>query len=422
MRLLHLLCYCEPEITSSSYLIDDRNEAFAREGIETVVFTPTPTRGVSKEIRKEYKKRRTETKQGGMRIIHRFPLFREGSNTVMRALRYMLMCLMEFFLAIFAKDARRCEALFVFSTPPIQGAMAAMVKKVRGLPIIFVLDDIFPDSLVGTGIAKKDGFLWKIGRVIEDFTYKNVDKIIVISEDFKRNIMAKGVPEKKIEIIYNWVDAQVVPVADDKNTLFEEFDISREKFRVVYAGNLGNAQNINIILDSAALLLDKEDIEFVIFGSGGLEDKIRLRIEKEGLVNVRLLPFQPYKRVSQVYSLGNVGIVSCKAGLGGSAMPSKTWNIMAAARPVIVSFDDGELRDIIEHNHCGIFTPADNKDAFCNAILRLHDDKKLCQEMGRNGQTFVIQHLTKEVGTQQYIQAIKSIAKSNKSKNEKNDK
>lgn len=409
MKLLHLLCYCEPEITSSSYLIGDRNEAFAREGIETIVYAPTPTRGVSKETRKEYKKRRTETKQGGMRTIHRFPLFREGSNAVMRALRYVIMCLMEFFLAIFAKDARRCEALFVFSTPPIQGAMAALVKKVRGIPVIFVLDDIFPDSLVGTGMAKKGGFLWNLGRVIEDFTYKNVDKIIVISEDFKRNIMAKGVPEKKIEIVYNWVDAKVEPVPDDKNTLFQEFDISQEKFRVVYAGNLGNAQNIDIILDSAALLFDKKDIEFVIFGSGGLEDKIRLRIEKEGLDNVRFLPIQPFNRISQVYSLGNVGIVSCKAGLGGSAMPSKTWNIMAAARPVIVSFDDGELHNIIEQNNCGLFIPAGDKEALRDAILRLYNDRQLCQKMGSNGRQFVLNHLTKEVGTQRYVDIVKEV-------------
>ncbi len=98
-----------------------------------------------------------------------------------------------------------------------------MVKKFRHIPIVYNLQDVFPDSLVGTGLAKKGGLLWKIGRVIENFTYRNADKIIVISEDFKRNIMAKGVPEEKIEVIYNWVDENaIVPVKEEDNDLFDE--------------------------------------------------------------------------------------------------------------------------------------------------------------------------------------------------------
>lgn len=85
-----------------------------------------------------------------------------------------------------------------------------MVKMFTQQPIVYNLQDIFPDSLVGTGLAKKGGLLWKIGRVIEDFTYKHADKIIVISEDFKKNIMAKGVPEDKIVVVYNWVDQNAV--------------------------------------------------------------------------------------------------------------------------------------------------------------------------------------------------------------------
>lgn len=154
--------------------------------------------------------------------------------------------------------------------------------------------------------------------------------------------MAKGVPEEKIEVIYNWVDTDAIqPIAKEDNPLFEEFGIDRTKFTVVYAGNLGNAQNIDIILEGAKML---PQVQFVVFGTGGLEDEIRVRIAHEHLDNVRLLPLQPYERVSQVYSLGDVCIVSCKAGLGGSAMPSKTWSIMSCARPVLASFDEGELK------------------------------------------------------------------------------
>ncbi|MCS2551299.1 glycosyltransferase [Bacteroides faecis] len=152
--------------------------------------------------------------------------------------------------------------------------MAALIKKCTGRPFVYNLQDIFPDSLVGAGFSNEGSILWKIGRVIENFTYKNADKIVVISEAFKQNIMAKGVPENKIEVVYNWVDQKaVVPVEKEYNPLFEELGINKKKFHVVYAGNLGNAQNIDVIIDSAMEMVGDKEVEFLIFGTGGLKEQ-----------------------------------------------------------------------------------------------------------------------------------------------------
>ena len=411
MKILRLPAYFEPEQVASTHLWHDFSETVAKVGIETVVYTPVPSRGVSNEIRKEYKRKKTEHFYGGKLVVHRFSLIKEGKNPTLRALRYFLQSIKQFNRGAFSKDARECDAIFIVSTPPIQGAMASLLKKFRHIPLVYNLQDIFPDSLIGTGLAPRGGLLWRIGRAIEDFTYYNADIIIVISEDFKRNIMAKGVPEEKIEVIYNWVDADAVrPVAKEDNPLFEEFGLSLDAFTVVYAGNLGNAQNIDIILEGAKKL---PQVQFAVFGTGGLEDDIRARIAHEHLDNVRLLPLQPYERVSQVYSLGDVCIVSCKAGLGGSAMPSKTWSIMSCARPVLASFDEGELKRILESNHCGVFTHAGNVQEFADAIHHLSESPSLCEEMGRNARMFIEENLTKEVGTQKYIDVIKSLEKKN---------
>ena len=407
MKILYLPVYFNPEKAASSYLGENRNQAFADAGIRTLAFVPTPCRGISDDVRKMYcrKEYHKEILYNGKMELHRFPIFREGRNPLRRAFRYFLVSLNQFYYGIKAKDI---DLIYVASTPPTQGALAALVKKLKHIPFVYNLQDIFPDSLVGTGLAKKGGLLWKIGRVIENFTYRNADKIIVISEDFKRNIMAKGVPEEKIEVIYNWVDEEaIVPITDDENPLFSEFSIEKDSFRVVYAGNLGHAQNIKIILEAASKLKDDESIKFIIFGKGGLENDIRERIKKEGLTNVMLLPLQPYDRVSYVYSLGNVDVVSCKEGLGGSAMPSKTWSIMSTGRPVLASFDEGELKTIIEKNDCGVFTKAGDIDAFVGAIKQLASQKERCAEMGRNGREFILHNLTKEVGTRKYVDVIK---------------
>ena len=221
--------------------------------------------------------------------------------------------------------------------------------------------------------------------------------------------MAKGVPEEKVVLIYNWVEADIIkPIEKKENPLFDELKICRDKFTVVYAGNLGNAQNLDIILSAAKVL---PDIQFILFGSGGLEMEIRSRICAEGFSNVLLFPLQPYERVSEVYSLGDACIVSCKAGLGGSAMPSKTWNIMSCGRPVVASFDEGELKEILENNNCGIFTHAGNVGEFVSAIRRFALNPQKCEEMGKNARKFIMNNLTKEVGTKKYVDVIKSFEK-----------
>ena len=411
MKALYLKSYYFPESLASSYLGTQTQEAMAREGIKMELYTPMPSRGIDKQTRKIYSKLRVEHKMDGMLTIRRFPLFAEKKSLALRALRYTLQCIKLFNRGVFAKAAKDVDVIMAASTPPILGPTAALIKMIRHKPIIYNLQDIFPDSLVGTGMTHKGSMLWKIGRCLENFTYRHCDKIIVVSEEFKRNIMAKGVPSDKIEVIYNWVDENVViPVPKAENPLYEELGVDRSKFTVVYAGNLGNAQNIDIIIDAAARLKDKENIQFVIFGTGGLEEDIRGRISEDRLTNLSLHPLQPYEKVSQVYSLGEVCIVSCKAGLGGSAMPSKTWSIMSCGRPVLANFDKGELKTILESWGCGVFTQANDLHGFVAAIEALATAPEKCVSMGEAGRKFILENLTKDAGTKKYIDVIKSVA------------
>jgi glycosyltransferase involved in cell wall biosynthesis len=409
MRILLLPAYFYPEQAASSYLGDNIRQAMCEAGCTLKLYAPMPTRGISNEVREEYKKRKVEHWHDGKLEIHRFSMYGEGKNPILRALRYVFCWSAQFCKGLRAKDI---DLIYLASTPPIQGVLGGLLKKMKKIPFVYNLQDIFPDSLAGTGLAKKDGLLWKIGRVIEDFTYRNADKIIVISEDFKRNIMAKGVPEDKIVVIYNWVDEEAVrPVQDKDNDLFEELGINRDKFNVVYAGNLGNAQNVRILIETALLLQEYSDIQFLIFGTGGQELEYKKLVESMALKNVSFYPIQPYEKVAQVYGLGNVCVVSCKEGLGGSAMPSKTWSIMASGRAVLANFDEGDLKNILEANQCGMFTKAGDKKAFKQAILDLYHNREQCELLGRNGRKFILNNLTRAVGTQKYVDVIKSFEK-----------
>lgn len=372
------------------------------------MLVPTPSRNVNKATRRKYKGCKTEHRYKGKLTIRRFPMFAEANNSILKGLRYIFVNINHFFRALSLKGI---DCIFCTSTPPTTALVASFLKKIKKIGLVYNVQDVFPDSLVATGLTTKKSLLWKIGNKMESFIYRNADRIIVISEDFRQNLLAKGVPEDKIRVVYNWVDQSVVkPIAKNNNTLYEEFDIPKDIFTVVYAGNMGHAQNIEIILNVAEQL-SEYNIQFILFGKGPLKDKIEKEIQAVNLNNIRFLPFQPYEKVAQVYSLGDIGIVSCKKGLGGSAMPSKTWSIMASGTAVIASFDEGELKEIIERYDCGLYSKAEDADSLKNAILTYFNNPALCKKHGDNGVKAVQNNYSREIGTSNYLEIIQEICK-----------
>ena len=409
MRILRLRAYFSPEKTSGLHLDNDLNEALAKNNITCINYTPLPTRGVSKETTIKYKKCKAERLYDGKIIVNRFLMFREGSNTLQRAFRYLCCNATELYYGIKEKDI---DLVYSSSTPPTQGMLSAIVARMlakkynRKVPFIYNLQDIFPDSLVNTGMTKKGSFLWKIGRKIENYTYDNADKIIVISEGFKRNIMAKGVPEEKIEVISNWIDLDSVhPVSREDNKLIGEFGIDPNKFLVVYAGNFGAAQGADIILKVAKRLRSEPDIQFVIFGGGAYFEEAKRKAEM--LDNVFIHELMPPDRISEVYSLGNVALITCKPGTGNAGMPSKTWSIMACNTPIIASFDtDSDLADVIRDSGAGICVEPGNVELLAEAIEMVQSEWKSGTQKSLDLREYVRLSASKEICIDKYINAL----------------
>lgn len=404
MNLLLYSAYYEPEVAASLYLSTNLYEDFAASGMNVRLYTPLPTRGVTDEVRNSYRGKIEKKIDSRLEII-RLNIPKEGKSTIKRAFRYLWMNL------VFIHNASKfdADAIFVQSTPPTQGAMAAIIKKKRKIPFIYNLQDVFPDSLVGAGMTKENSLVYKIGRRIEDYTYRNADRIIVISNDIKQNIVNKGVSEEKIVVVPNWIDSEKVhPIAKEDNYLFDKYHISKNKYTVVYAGNLGYAQNIEVIIKSAELLKQYKDIQFVIFGKGAQENEYKEMAV--GLDNIYFFPIQPYSEVPYVYSVGDVSVVPCKKGFGSSAMPSKTWSIMATGTPVLASFDsETEMENIIMTEEVGLFSVADDFRGLADNILKLYADVGLKEKLGMNARIYVENNLNRRACTQKYIDTIMEI-------------
>ncbi|MBE6576885.1 MAG: glycosyltransferase family 4 protein [Ruminococcaceae bacterium] len=417
MKILKLPAYHDPEQTASSHLAHDLEDAYIAAGIVTEVYCPTPTRGISDDIRKKYKKIKLEETYEGKIIVHRFSMFREGKNPIQRALRYVLVNFKQYNKG---SGAENIDVIMSGSTPPTQGMLCAKVKKKlsrrykREVPMILALQDIFPDSLVTAKMTKKGSLIWKIGRKIEDYTYKNADKIIVISEDFKKNIMEKGVPEDKIVVVPNWVDSEkVYPIERKDNILFERYGLDKDKFYVTYSGNIGHSQNMRMLLDAAKQLRDTlPDLRFVLIGEGAAKEEVEKAIADEGVDTVIMLPFQPYEDIAHVFSLGDAGLIISKSGTGNNSVPSKTWSIMAAARPVLASFDEGSaLSNLIAEVGCGVTAKADDIDELKAAIVKLYENRDNNSAMGALGRAYLKEYLDKDKCVGMYVETIKNSVK-----------
>lgn len=371
MNILFLDAYYEPETIAYTHLEKDLIEGLINDGHRIKIICPTPTRGISQEVRQKYKSIKYEEKYNGSVVVNRFMAPSEGKNPIIRAFRYFWCNWRTYKMAIKYTDV---DIIFSNSTPPTQGVLSALVakkiskKKGIKVPFIYNLQDIFPDSLVNSNLTCDGSILWKIGRKLEDYTYNHADKIILISQGFKRNVIEKGVTEDKIEIISNWIDLDSVhPIDRNKNSLITEFGIDPNKFIVVYAGNFGAAQGADIVIKAAKELEEYKDIQFVIFGGGPyFEDA---KNESKGLKNVFIHELMPQNRISEVYSLGDVALITCKKGTGEAGMPSKLWSIMACNTPIIASFDTGsDLADVIKDARAGECVEPENVFALSEAI------------------------------------------------------
>lgn len=411
MKVLYLYSYYKPEKTSGAHLAEDERRGLADAGHTMFVYTPTPTRGVDKATRKAYKKRKREVELDGAITVRRFALFGEGKNTLMRAFRYFLL---ECRLFWFGLTRKKKDLLVLGSTPPINGLMGTMLKKLRRIPYVYTVQDMFPESLVSTGMTKKGSLIWKIGSWVSRVTYKNAAHIIVISEGIKKSLLEKGVPEEKITVVYNWIDTErVVPVGRADNSLFDEFGVSKDKFIVTYAGNLGRSQNVSLMVDMAESLREYEDIEFVIFGDGSEKQKLEERIAEAGLGNIHLFPLQPSERISEVYSMGDVSLVSCMRGVGVGAFPSKSNSILSTGTPVLASFDkDSDLCELIEKNSIGVCAEPENADALIEELMELYRDRSLCRKMGENARCFAVERLSRESAVSKRIAVYEAVVAS----------
>jgi glycosyltransferase involved in cell wall biosynthesis len=264
--------------------------------------------------------------------------------------------------------------VLVYSTPATAAVPALVTRAVLGKPFVVQIQDLWPQTVTSSGFLE-GGSVGRAERVLHrfcDHVYARADTVAVTSPGMAELVTARGVDRSKIDLVPNWADEKSFRPVPADPALATSLGLSRP-FTVMYAGNFGEMQALETVLDAAQLLRDRRDVGFALVGAGVAETRLREQAKRLGLGNVTFVPPQPFSRMSEVLALGDVQLVSLKdVPLLRSTLPSKLQANLAAGRPVIGAVA-GDAARVVHESGAGLAVAPGDSDALATAILSLAD-------------------------------------------------
>lgn len=377
------------------------------QGAEVTVLTGFPSRRISEEVRDYYLAHPVEQVSENVTVRRIGSRKGEGNGLLERMIKYL------FLTRKLYKEAKKTptDAYYIYSSPPFLGWIGA--KLAKKTPTLYNAQDLFPDTLIRIkGYSTKNPLIAFLRRK-ERKVYRKNTRIVTISNEMKQTIAEFSGNEENIGVIYNWSDTENLHHVDRcDNVLMDELEIDKSKFIVSYAGDIGLFQGWECILDAAKLVGEvNPDIHFAIIGSGSYKQKLIKRVEEEKMENISVHPLQPASRLSEIYSIGDLEIVSVEPGLSKMALPSKTFVIMAAGSALLSLVDQtSDIAHIIKDQQMGYTLEHGDARALADTILRAYEQRATLSIMGCNARSYAEQNLSRKKQTGLYYAELCSIA------------
>lgn len=266
------------------------------------------------------------------------------------------------------------DAVFIQSTTVAGFAVKAVRKIIPNAIISFNVQDIFPYNAVFSGSIKRNGVIFKTLSAIQRYGYRHSDHIITISEDMKETLIADGVTENKVEVVYNW---------SYQDKMYENIDLSpvaymfhKEYFNVVYAGNIGVMQNVDLIVDAAKIMVKDDDIWFHIIGNGVYKDKLEKRAKEYGIKNISFWPIQPPEFAPAIYSMADINVIPLVKNVYRTALPSKTATCLACKKPIIFAIgNNSKFANKVREEVGAPIAESDKPEELVSAIRKIKNGK-----------------------------------------------
>ena len=285
--------------------------------------------------------------------------------------------------------AGKPDILMCYSPPLPLGLSVWLLSRIWNVPWVFQLEDLYPDAAVATGVLR-NRYAIKFFEWMERFLYQRATHISLISEGFRRNLLDKGIPPDKISLIPVWADPNQVQPMPKENAFRKRYELAG-RFVVMYAGNIGITSCLEDVVEAAAILKEDQDIRFVIIGEGVKKDELQEDCRKRELHNIQFLPYQPREDFSETLAAADLNLATLNQNSYLTSLPSKIFNIMASARPILVIAPAGcDLANLVSSSDCGVVIPPGDTQALAKAILTLKPQEYRLNEMGQSGRNLLL--------------------------------
>ncbi len=292
--------------------------------------------------------------------------------------------------------SKRPDLVFVYH-PPLSTGLAGLCHRwVKRVPFVLDIQDMWPESLSATGVVRNGAVLSGI-EAVAGFLYKRAAAVTVISPGFKRLLVGKGVPEDKVSVIHNWVDDALFRPVEPDPALASEIGMAG-RFNVLYAGNMGPAQDLANVLDAAALLRDLPELQFVFVGDGVERDGLVSKAKELSLENVRFLPRVPVERIQGLSALAGAVLVHlADRPLFDVTIPGKTQTSLASGRPIVAAVA-GDAAGLVRQAGAGLIAKPGDPNDLAARIRELYVMQPEQREaMGAAGREFFLKNLSRDV-------------------------
>jgi colanic acid biosynthesis glycosyl transferase WcaI len=325
--------------------------------------------------------------------VVRVPLYPSHDRSALRRiLTYCSFCATASVLGRFL--VRKPDLIYVYHPPTTSGIAALLLRALRGcIPILYHVQDLWPEAVASSGMVRGRGMLRLLTR-LSRFMYRRADRILTISPGFKAAIARHGVDPARIDVLYNWTDeADVRPVPRD-DALAEELGLTA-RFSIVYAGNLGTVQDLDTVLDAAKLLRPSEpSVQFLLVGGGTEEGRLRDRVEREGIPNVRFLARCSRAEVAAIMDCGQVALVPLMDDPAFDVwIPGKTQACLAMGTPILLGIR-GDAAELVTKAEAGLCYEPSSPQSLAEAVSRLvRMPSDELAAMGRSGRAYYQSHL-----------------------------
>lgn len=404
MKILFLTENFPPETNAAATRVYERACYWTKWGHEVTVITCAPNFPEGKVFEGYENKWHQVEERSGIRVVRVKTFISANQGVILRTLDFL-----SFMAAAIPAGLVEERPDVICATSPqfFTAVGGCALAALRRIPFVFELGDLWPASVAAVGAVKQKSLVRGV-ELLELFLYRQSAAVIALTNAFKENLVSRGIPADKIGVVINGVDLPRYAPRPRDAELDRQWGLEG-KFVIGYVGTHGMAHDLKNVLDAAELLRAEPRLRFLFVGAGAEREALIADAKKRQLDNVLFIPIQPKELMPRIWSLCNVALVHLKnSPTFADVIPSKIFEAMGMARPVLLVSPDGEARRIVANAGAGLCVPAGDPAALAEASRRLLASPELCEELGRKSHQAAPQ-FTRETQARRVIQVFESV-------------